>query len=117
MRVYIRPIMMPFDSSRSRKPKWSDTGRGLRDVLDADARLDGRLSAILVGDARRELGFRRPTVQRIDDRRVLVSHEATPHLARPGDLPGGDLQILGEQEEATYPRALQQRPHAPAAIV
>src|SRR5258708_38607894 len=94
MRVYIRPIMMPFDSSRSRKPKSSDTGRGLRDVLDADARLDGRLSAILVGDARRELGFRRPTVQRIAHRRVLVAPVAAPHLARPRDLPGVGLQLL-----------------------
>src|SRR5260370_6866775 len=94
MRVYIRPIMMPLESSRRRNPKSSNTGRGLRDVLDAHAGLDGRLSAILVSDARRQLGFRRPPVERIDHRRVLFRHVATPDLAGPGDLPVPGLQRL-----------------------
>src|SRR6266481_5733713 len=117
MRVYIRPIMMPLDSSRRRNPKSSNTGRGLRDVLDAHAGLDGRLSAILVGDARRELGFRHPPVERIDHRRVLVSHVATPDLAGPGDLRVVGLQVLSEQEEPPDPRPLRQRLVASADLV
>src|SRR6266446_481379 len=115
--VYIRPIMMPLDSSRRRNPKSSNTGRGLRDVFDAHAGLDGRLSAILVGDARRELGFRHPPVERIDHRRVLVGHVATSDLAGPGDLRVVGLQVLGEQEEPPDPRPLRQRLVASADLV
>src|SRR4029077_5371800 len=114
--VYIRPIMMPLDSSRSRKPKSSATGRGLRDVLDAHARLDGRLSAVLVGDARRKLGLPGPPVQRVDHRRVLVGHVAPPHLAGPRDLRVVGLQVLGEQEEAPDPGGLRQRLVSPADL-
>src|SRR5512144_1276321 len=117
IKVYIRPIMMPLDSSRRRNPKSSNTGRGLRDVLDAHARLDGRLSAILVGDARRKLGLGLPPVQRVDHRGVLVGHVAAPNLAGPRDLRVVGFQVLGEQEEAPDPRPLRQRLVAPADLV
>src|SRR6266542_2925850 len=109
MSAYISPMRIPLESSSSKKPKSSDTdGRSL-DVLDAGARLDGRLPAILVGDGRGQLHLVPAPVERVDDRRVLLGDEPAAHLARARHLRVVGLQILGEEQEAADPGGLRQR--------
>ncbi len=50
--AYMSPMRIPLDISSRKKPKSSDTGGRSFHVLDPDARLDGGLPAVLVGDRR-----------------------------------------------------------------
>src|SRR5262245_51841158 len=109
MSEYIRPIRRPFEISRKKNPRSSDTGhRWCVDVLDPYARLHDGLSPVLVGDGRLELDRLPTRVEHVDDRRVLLGHEAPPHLARARHLGVVGLEVLREQEEAADPRGLRQ---------
>src|SRR5213594_1797546 len=109
MSEYIRPIRSPFDIKRQKKPRSSDTGhrRGV-DVLDAHTRLHDGLTAVLVGDGGLQLDRAAARVERVDDRRVLLGHEAPPDFSRPRHLGVVGLEVLGEQEEAPDPCRLRQ---------
>src|SRR6267143_1448341 len=102
-------ITGPFDISRKKKLRSSDMGRrpGV-DVLDLHARLHDALPAVLVGDGGLQLDRVTARVERVDDRSVLLGHEASPHLARARHLGVVGLQILGEEQEAANPRRLRQ---------
>src|SRR5262245_29276789 len=105
--AYISPMRIPLDSNPSRKPRSSPTGGHSLDVLDQDAGLDGRLAAVLVGDDRAQLDLLAARVERLDHRRVLVCHEASPDLPRPRNFCVVGVQVLGQQKETPYPRGFR----------
>src|SRR5262245_34735812 len=106
---YISPIRRPFDMSRKKKPRSSDTCGHLRlDVFDAHPGLHGGLTAVLERDGRRELDLVAARVERLDDRRVLLGHEAPAHLAGARHLGVVGLEVLGQEQEPAKLRGLRQ---------
>src|SRR6266540_623360 len=112
MSAYISPTRIPLESSSSRKPRSSSMRERSLDVLDAGARLDGRLPAVLVGDGRGQLDLVLAPVEGVDHRHVLLGNEPPPHLARPRALGVVGIQVLSEEEEAPDPQSLRQGPVA-----
>src|SRR5437773_7406101 len=107
---YMSPISSPFDISRKKKPSSSGTRGHLRvDVFHPHARLEGGLAAVLVGDGGRELHVVAARVERVDDRLVLLGHEASPHLAGARHLGVVGLEVLGQEQEPANLRGLRQR--------
>src|SRR5437667_16916 len=75
---YIRPRSTPLDSRRTVNGQSPTDGRLLH-VLDADARLQRGLPAVLVGDRRRQLHLVAAPVG-VGHRRVLLGHVPPAHL-------------------------------------
>src|SRR6266478_7669997 len=109
MSEYMSPISTPFDISRKKKPRVSDMSRRPRHVLDLDARLDGRLAAVLVGDGGGQVDLVLTRVEGVDDGGVFLGDEAAPHLAGARHLGVVGLQILGQEEEAPDLRGIRER--------
>src|SRR6267143_5751 len=98
---YIRPISTPLDSRRAVNCQSTTDGRLLR-VLQADARLDDGLPAVLVRDVGGQLHLVAAAVEGVDHRRVLLGHEAPAHLARARHLRVVGLEVLREQQEPPH---------------
>src|SRR5215831_21387458 len=96
----------PFERRRRKKPNSSDMGGCSLHVLDAGSRLDQRLASILVSDGGGQLDLGVAPVEGVDDRGVLLGHEAAADLAGARHLRVVSLQILGEEKEAADLRAV-----------
>src|SRR5713101_2778276 len=108
MSEYMSPTITPFDMSRKKKPSVSDMSRRPLHVLDLDARLDGRLPAVLVGDGGGQVDLALARVEGVDDGRVLLRDEPAPHLAGARHLGVVGLQVLVQEEEAPDLRGIRE---------
>src|SRR5262249_11427874 len=97
MSAYIRPMSTPLESRSRKKPRLSGKGRRSLDVLDPDARPDGRLAAVLVGDGRGQLDLVPPRVEGVDHGGVLVGDETAAHLPGSRHFVVVGLEVLRQE--------------------
>src|SRR3989304_3496184 len=98
MSEYMSPIRMPLDMSSPKNPHSNMLRHPRIHVLDAHARMDGRLATVLVRHHSRQLDLVFSSVEGVDHGRVLVGDVAAPELSRPRHLGVVVMEIVCVQQ-------------------